>query len=280
MFPFFIISTLQVLLLVSSCETNPGYKKQMHQINKTENREPENIKAIPLPEGFKHIHGTDSLFADWLLSQLLRKEKSVYLYNGSRKQDQHAQFAVLGIDIGKKNLVQCADAVIKLRACFLFQYGRTTQINFRSTTGTTLSFSQWQQGWRWKEQNGQLVRLAGTNHFSMSLQSFESFMDLVYAYCGTHSLSRQLHPLTGDIQPGDVFVQGGFPGHAVIVISVAENSVGRKIFMLAQGFMPAQDIHILKNPGNAELSPWYNTEEIYPLITPQWKFNEGSLMRW
>src|SRR5687768_9320065 len=75
MFHLCVISTLQVLLLVSSCEINPGYKKQMHQINKTENREPGNIKAIPLPEGFKHIHGTDSLFAEWLLSQHLRKEK-------------------------------------------------------------------------------------------------------------------------------------------------------------------------------------------------------------
>ena len=252
----------------------------MHQINKTENREPGNIKAIPLPEGFKHIHGTDSLFAEWLLSQHLRKEKTVYLYNGSRKLDQQVQFAVLDIDIGKKNLVQCADAVIKMRADFLFQYGKATQINFRSTTGTTLSFSQWQQGWRWKEQNGQLLRLAGTNQSRLSVQSFDSFMDLVYSYCGTYSLSRQLHPVIGDIQPGDVFVQGGFPGHAVIVMSVAENSAGKKIFMLAQGFMPAQDIHILKNSGNAELSPWYSAEMLYPLITPEWKFYKGSLMRW
>jgi hypothetical protein len=122
--------------------------------------------------------------------------------------------------------------------------------------------------------------MAGTNHFRNTLQSFASFMDLVYSYCGTYSLSRQLQPVSGDIQPGDVFVQGGFPGHAVIVISVAENEFGRQIFMLAQGYMPAQDIHILRNPGNTELSPWYSIEEIYPLITPQWKFNKGSLMRW
>jgi len=280
MFPFLIISITQVLFLVSSCETNPGYKKQMHRISIKEDQEPGNIKTIPLPEGYNHIHGADSLFADWLLSQPLRKDKTVYLYDGSRKQDQYAQFAVLDIDIGKKNLVQCADAVIKMRAGFLFQSGRTGQINFQSTTGTTLSFSQWQEGWRWREHKGKLVRLAGTNQFNSTLQSFESYMDLVYSYCGTYSLSRQLEPVPGEIQPGDVFVHGGFPGHAVIIMSVAENKVGKKIFMLAQGFMPAQDIHILINPGDAKLSPWYSTEEIFPLITTGWKFNEGSLMRW
>ena len=277
---YLIIPLLQALLLFNSCKTNYGSEKQNYRFNTREDYEPENIRSIPLPEGFKYIPGTDSLFSDWLLSQPLKKDKIVYLYNGNRKQNQDAQLEVLDIDIGKKNLVQCADAVIKMRADFLFHSCRVTEINFRSTTGSTLSFSEWREGWRWKEQNGDLIRIAGTNHSMNTLQSFESFMDLVYLYCGTYSLSRQLQPVSGDIQPGDVFVQGGFPGHAVIVISVAENKFGRQMFMLAQGYMPAQDIHILRNPRNTELSPWYSTEEIYPLITPQWKFNKGSLMRW
>jgi len=28
------------------------------------------------------------------------------------------------------------------------------------------------------------------------------------------------------------------------------------------------------------LSPWYDLSEIYPLYTPQWEFNKGSLKRW
>ena len=60
-------------------------------------------------------------------------------------------------------------------------------------------------------------------------------------------------------------------------MAVAKNEAGKKIFLLSQGYMPAQDIHILKNYADADLSPWYNVSDIYPLYTPQWQFEKGSL---
>jgi hypothetical protein len=111
---------------------------------------------------------------------------------------------------------------------------------------------------------------------------YNSFMELVFSYCGTYSLSKQLKPVTDikSIQPGDMFVKAGFPGHAVTVMAVAKNAAGETRFLLSQGYMPAQDIHILKNYSNPELSPWYSVKEIFPLYTPQWQFESGSLMRW
>ena len=54
-----------------------------------------------------------------------------------------------------------------------------------------------------------------------------------------------------DIEIGDVFIQTGNPyGHAIIIVDVAINKNKEKIFMLAQSYMPAQEIHILKNPNN------------------------------
>ena len=50
-----------------------------------------------------------------------------------------------------------------------------------------------------------------------------------------------------NIEIGDVFIQGGFPGHAIIVVDLAENEVGEKCFLVAQSYMPAQEIHVLKN---------------------------------
>src|SRR4026209_575053 len=99
---YLVIPMLPALLLFNSCNTNYGSEKQNYQFNTRENHKADNIRSIPLPEGFKHIRGTDSLFSDWLLSQPLRKDKAVYLYNGNRKQNQDAQLAVLDIDIGKK----------------------------------------------------------------------------------------------------------------------------------------------------------------------------------
>ena len=80
----------------------------------------------------------------------------------------------------------------------------------------------------------------------------EDFLKVVFSYCGTLSLAAQLNavPDFDNIQPGDVFVKGGSPGHAMIVIDAAINSAGKKVFMLAQSYMPAQDIHVVKNPTN------------------------------
>jgi len=43
--------------------------------------------------------------------------------------------------------------------------------------------------------------------------------------------------------------------------------------------MPAQDIHILKNKGNKELSPRYPLNFEEKLFTPEWTFEKGSLKR-
>ena len=49
--------------------------------------------------------------------------------------------------------------------------------------------------------------------------------------------------------------------------------------MLAQGFMPAQSFHIIKNPAHSE-DPWYyESETTYPFITQSYTFDEGSLRR-
>ena len=81
-------------------------------------------------------------------------------------------------------------------------------------------------------------------------------MDTVFAWAGTHSLERELKPAAlAGIAAGDVFIKGGFPGHAVLVADVVENrATGEKRFLLLQSYMPAQDIHVLKNPAGRRLA--------------------------
>ena len=90
-------------------------------------------------------------------------------------------------------------------------------------------------------------------------------------------------PKIENLDAGDVFIQGGFPGHAVIVIDVVLNTnTGDKCFLLAQSYMPAQNIHILKNKYHSELSPWYSISDLKNdgrLITPEWTFELRDLKR-
>ena len=108
------------------------------------------------------------------------------------------------------------------------------------------------------------------------------FRSFVFAYASTLSLEKEITPLSkiSEIQAGDVFIKGGAPGHAITVMDVAKNkTTGKKIFLLSQSYMPAQDIHILKNPNNSDLSPWYSEDFGDVLQTPEWDFARKALRR-
>lgn len=113
-------------------------------------------------------------------------------------------------------------------------------------------------------------------------QQFNSYLGNVFGWCGSASLEKQLKPVNGfdSMQAGDVLIKGGFPGHAVIVTDMAFNEKGEKIYMLVQGYQPAQDMHVLVNPVNGAISPWYKLEDADKIITPEWVFYKIQLKRW
>jgi hypothetical protein len=279
--PIYFQLITALLFTLSSC-TNTEKNIEAKPTNKITQVNTETIRGISLPQGFNYVDDGDSVYSNWLLDLKLKKSKTVFLYNGKLKSNQDAQYSVLNIDIGKKDLIQCADAAMKLRADYLFEKQLYDQIKFLTTSGDGISFENWLKGIRWKEQGNKLVSY-NMNKEGINIQKeYSSFMEFVFSYCGTYSLSKQLKPVNDSrsVQPGDVFVYGGFPGHAVTVMAVAKNEEGEKIFLLSQGYMPAQDIHILKNYTDSGLSPWYAISGIYPLSTPQWQFETGSLKRW
>jgi len=105
-------------------------------------------------------------------------------------------------------------------------------------------------------------------------------MDMVFAYSGTLSLDRELESVEiDDMEIGDVFIVGGSPGHAIIVVDMAENEIGERLFMLAQSYMPAQQTQLLVNLGDKEISPWYRLKDGDKLKTPEWTFDWDDLKR-
>jgi len=43
--------------------------------------------------------------------------------------------------------------------------------------------------------------------------------------------------------------------------------------------MPAQEIHVLKNPANDDDNPWYSNRIEGNLETPEWTFGVGELKK-
>lgn len=237
---------------------------------------------IPVPSGFKRTEVNQHSFGDWLRHLPLNLiDNTVYLHSGEEKYNQSAQFAVINIDVGNKDLQQCADAVMRLRAEYLFANNKVTQIQFNYTNGTSIPFEKWSKGFYPKLQENKVVWITSSKN-NTTYNSFRKYMDNIFMYAGTASLSKELIEVNlSNIKIGDVFIKGGFPGHAVIVIDMAENPTTKeKVFMLAQSYMPAQNIHVLKNPNNSSLSPWYSVADCkIEISTPEWVFSPNQLMR-
>lgn len=235
---------------------------------------------IQPPPGFQRIRVLKGTFGAWLRGLPVRAGRQiVWLCNGKPKGNQDAHHAVLEIDVGKRDLQQCADAIIRLRAEFLRSRGCEDSIAFHFTSGDSASWPRWRAGER-PRVRGNRVTWARTARPDASYANFRKYLIVVFTYAGTLSLAKELKPVKdrSAVKMGDVFIRGGSPGHAVLVVDVATNPAGERVFLLAQSYMPAQDIHVLKNP-QSQGSPWYPAKQSGVLITPEWNFRYQDLRR-
>ena len=233
------------------------------------------------PNGFRRVELPSESFGSYLQNLPLKAPGTkVRYYDGRIKNRTGVYLAVVDMDIGKKDLQQCADAIMRLRGEYLLEVKAYNRIHFNFTNGFRAEYARWRNGERIRVR-GNSVNWYQTEAESKSYQSFRKYMEAVFMYAGTLSLAKELKsvPLE-DIQVGDVFIQGGSPGHAVIVVDMAVDSTsGKTKFILAQSYMPAQDIQVLQNPVTIAADPWYDLEAGKPLVTPEWTFETADLKR-
>ena len=133
---------------------------------------------------------------------------------------------------------------MRLRAEYLFSAGQYDRIRFQNVNGRTLSYD-----------------------CGGSRKDLERYLRKLYGVASTFSLSREMkvRPLK-EIRPGDVFVfpsgrYGQKMGHAVMVVDVAADKDGKKVFLLAEGNTPARNIHVMRNFLNPFRSPWFTLDD-------------------
>ena len=237
------------------------------------------MSRFPEPLGYKRILQNENSFGTFLREfPLLPDGSPVELYNGVIKSNPVHE-AVFDLSVGNRDLQQCADAVMRMRGEYLYVQNRKSEIHFHLTNGFDMSYSKWMQGYR-LQVNGNKTQWVKSHAPGDSHEIFMKYMEVVFNYAGTLSLSKELKPKSiEEITPGDVWIYGGSPGHAILVVDVASNARGEKVFMVAQSYMPAQQMHLLKNENQPQLSPWYKAEKA-PLETPEWTFDSNELMGW
>ncbi len=168
---------------------------------------------IEPPPGWSRAPVDGGSFAAWLRDLPLKPvDAPVLLHTGQPKARQDVHTAVIDIDTGTRDLQQCADAVMRLRAEWLYAAGRQSEITFNDTGGAQpMRYSRWVDGERPKP-SGRVLVWARTAARDASYAGFRRYMDTVFAWAGTHSLERELMPVaTSDVRAGDVFIKGGIP---------------------------------------------------------------------
>lgn len=233
------------------------------------------------PAGCTRIIPEKNSFAEFLQNTALKPAGSLVHYFDGREKPHKVAAAVLSFDVGDKDLQQCADAVMRLRAEYLYKTRQYQALHFNFTNGFDAKYSKWREGYR-PLVKGNTVSWTKTTAESVSYKSFRSYLNTVFTYAGTASLAKELRSVgLSQMQIGDVLIRGGSPGHAVIVVDMAEDpKTHKKLFMIAQSYMPAQDIHVLVNQADAALSPWYALDGSAGNIqTPEWTFSAEELKR-
>lgn len=217
------------------------------------------------PAGYTRLPQSAGSFGAWLRQLPLMPAGSVvHYYTGATKADTSVHVAVIRMDVGTRDLQQCADAVMRLRSEYLYQAGRYREIHFNYLSDGKPRYFLAQSGGK------------------TDYPAFRRYMDQVFAYANTRSLIDELHPIADirQIVPGQVLIQRGTPyGHAMLVADVATDAAGNRIFLLAQSYMPAQEIHLVCNPTDSALSPWF-LAQTGPILTPEWHFEDKDLYGW
>lgn len=222
-------------------------------------------KRFDLPAGFHKVKVTPGSFAEYLRNLPLKPEgATLYYYNHQIKKLKY-DGGVVDCDFGNNYAEQCADAVIYLRANWLWKTKQYDKIHFNFNNGFKADYAKWAKGYRIHVNK----KTWACNYFKRgkedySYETFRKYLDIVFEYAGTASLTKELKSISfSDLHIGDVLINGGYPGHAVIIVDEAVNNKGKKLFLIAQGYTPAQEIEIYNK--------WFSVDST-PFYFPYWTF--------
>ena len=233
-----------------------------------------------VPEGYIRTEYPEGSFGSFVRNYPMKPDDSpVLLWTKEPKGNQWDHAAVFNMTVEDElDVQQCADSVMRIYAEYFRATGQYDRIRFHFVSGFLCDYNSYIQGNRVKVSGDDVVWVQSQSAED-SDQVFNEYMKIVCAYASTLSMENEsVNADLHDLQIGDIFLKGGSPGHVVMVADVCEKD-GRKAFLLAQGYMPAQEFHIIKNPLH-ENDPWYYEEEVrYPFRTQAYTFPEGSFRR-
>lgn len=220
-------------------------------------------EALPPPYGAERVEA--DAFGLWLRQRpLAHADAPVLAYDGSRVSPP-TPWRVVQLPLVPGDLQQCADAILRMRAEWLKETGQP--ISFHATSGDPIPWERYQAGEDPYDAGNRIAWRAGSD------QTWDGYLTKVFTWAGSWSLQNlETRPATHP-RAGMILVQGGFPGHAVLLMDVAQQ--GDTLYILAaQSFMPAQSFHMDLGPH----AGWWEFQQDLELGT--WYFFSSDLREW
>ncbi|CAA0179417.1 conserved hypothetical protein [Tenacibaculum maritimum] len=233
------------------------------------------------PYGYKRVCYEAGTFESFIQNYTLKEYgSSIINYDKTKYFYQIGHIGILTLSVPENGLQQCADALIRLRAEYLWKTNQKEKIGFEFTSGHYCSWKKYAAGYRPKIEGNKVTfyKIAKANY---TKTAFYKYLNLIYTYSGTLSLYNELPKVVReeDLQLGDMLVKPGTPGHILMLVDEVINRKGEKLFVLAQGNTPAQSVHLLKNFNNASLTPWYSLKKNALIQVPGYSFDNSQFIR-
>lgn len=202
---------------------------------------------FPTPAGHTRIAAAPGSFAAFLRTLPVRLDRATV--HDFRGRETWRAAAVIALDVGSKDLQQCADTLIRLHAEWLWSRGRIDALAYHFTSGDHSRFVDYVAGHRLAVEGSRVVTLE-TKPVSADRRALRTWLEQVYMYAGTRSLAldSEAIPLDQPIAPGDLLLRPGSPGHVVMILDVAQDGEGNALALIGEGSMPAQELHVLPGP--------------------------------
>ncbi|TNE89711.1 MAG: hypothetical protein EP330_10475 [Deltaproteobacteria bacterium] len=217
-------------------------------------------EAFPVPEGFTRVEG--DAFGDWLRDRPVRAADVPVRTHDGRTVGHHAR--VVDLPLVKGDLQQCADSALRLRAEWLRETG--SEVAFHATSGDLMPWARFAAGETpYADGNALKWRQGSTGEW-------DDYLRLLFTWAGTASLEAHDSQPADTPRPGYILVQGGFPGHAVVLLDVATRQ-DETLLLVGEGYMPAQDFHVELGPIDA----WWRWDG--ELALPHWTLTAEHLRR-
>ncbi|MDH7445081.1 DUF4846 domain-containing protein [Aquimarina sp. 2201CG14-23] len=235
---------------------------------------------VVVPKGYQRTKYVKGSFQEYLRNYKLKKHGSPIInYDNTQYFAQHWHDAILEVPVPSNGLQQCADALMRMRAEYLWDANRKDEVGFNFTSGHYCSWKKYAEGFRPKIK-GNKVTFHKTASPNTSKSNFYKYLNLIYTYAGTLSLHTELPKVkVKDLTIGDMLVKPGSPGHIEMIVDEIVNDQGDKLFLLAQGNTPAQNVCLLKNFEDTSISPWYRFVENEAVYTPSYHFEKALFIR-